>query len=756
MTNHENQEDYVSNSLLSQNIDKMSTIELITAKDLFLNALRKIDIRLGNTYHDAKEKLQNLEHIIEVATDNREIQLKANILLVEDNEAVRFVMANNLKRQGYKIWEATNGNDAIETCRKTMPNMILMDLAMPGMDGFEACASIKQLPGGNQVPIVMVTAFDDPDSIKKGFRAGAMDYLIKPVPKALLDSRVKLILLANQTRETLADQIEQRTRALASSNLDLEMAKRKAETASRAKSEFLANTSHEIRTPMTAIIGMTRLALDETDIAPELEDRLHTILNSSYALLRIINDILDFSKIDAGKLELDPTPFNIRNSLNVVKKSLEVVALDKNLSFSVEMNEDVPNFLYGDMGRLQQIIINLTNNAIKFTEKGKVQITVEIAEKGLEKTGKAIILFKVTDTGIGIPEDKQKIIFQPFTQAEGHTTRKYGGTGLGLSISKRLIHIMNGEIGIESKESQGTIVFFTVPLDISSSSECETPVLNDDITPGDIDLSNYRVLLVEDNKINQKVAVGILKKSGIKIDLAQDGQEAVNSVKNSSYNVVLMDIQMPVLDGLEACRQIRLDDRFKELPVIAMTAHAMKGDRELCISSGMNDYISKPIDPDQLILVLAKWLIPNKNNIKKIKTNKISSSQIEKISDPVIQGSQVETIEIPGINFEEGLKRMGGDYDFYIEMLQDFVNEFQEAILEIKEVIADNDINKADRLAHTLKGAAGNLSITEVQQEALKLEMAFKEKNLDLASELIDTVEEKLNTAIKLISGLTG
>jgi PAS domain S-box-containing protein len=385
-----------------------------------------------------------------------------------------------------------------------------------------------------------------------------------------------------------------------------------AEAANIAKSEFLANMSHEIRTPMSAVIGMAYLAL-RTEMTARQHDYISKIHRAALNLLGIINDILDFSKIEAGRLEVEAIPFSLEDVLVNVNSVTAQRAADKHLTYVINTAHDVPRYLVGDPLRLGQVLINLVNNAVKFTLEGKLELRCELRGQADDKT---VIRFSVSDTGIGMTPQQKSRLFRAFSQANGSTTRQYGGTGLGLSISQQLVRLMGGNIEVESEIEQGSVFRFDLPFALSDAAALAVHSAVQHGAVGDLQLDasprrTARVLLAEDSADNQDVTRELLELQGLDVEVVNDGREAVARLMEAgprAYDLVLMDLGMPVMDGHEATRLLRMDSRFSELPIIAVTSNALAGMRARCLEEGMQDYIAKPIDPQRLYGVLSRWL----------------------------------------------------------------------------------------------------------------------------------------------------
>jgi signal transduction histidine kinase/CheY-like chemotaxis protein len=451
-------------------------------------------------------------------------------------------------------------------------------------------AGITSVRKGHLVPIQVSRTGDEIEYLGESFNR---------MIEALAASQEEI----RQHQELLEDRIHQRTE-------ELEKAMHGALNASQAKSEFLANMSHELRTPMNGLLGMLDLALDG-GVNGEQKDQLETAQRCAYSLLALLNDILDLSKIEAGKMMLEKIPFEARTVVEDCVKSQAAKAAQKKIDLRFEADPGPQPNLLGDPLRVRQIVANLLSNAIKFTDHGSVLVKLTLSPC---VDGRVNVTMQVRDTGPGIPTEKLSTIFEKFTQADGSITRKYGGTGLGLAITRRLVEIHGGDVRVDSQLGKGSTFCVTLPCEVAPGSvgnvaPAQTETRGEILRPPPA----ARLLLVEDNLVNQKVVLAILRKKGYHIDVANDGREALSKLTaatpETAYDLVLMDVQMPVLDGLEATRLIRNEARWDRLPVVAMTAHAMNGDRERCLQSGMNAYISKPVQPAHLIATIERHLV---------------------------------------------------------------------------------------------------------------------------------------------------
>ena len=507
---------------------------------------------------------------------------------------------------------------------------------------------------------------------------------------------------------------------------DLEVARQAADSAAQAKADFLANMSHEIRTPMNAIIGFSNLAM-KTELDRKQRDYLSKIQQSGKHLLGIINDILDFSKIEAGKLPVEHTDLELEKVMENVSNLVSEKTAAKGLELIFNIEKGTPNYLLGDPLRLGQILVNYANNAVKFTEQGEIIVSAKVVE---ETDHDCLIRFAVSDTGIGLTQEQIGKLFQSFQQADMSTSRKYGGTGLGLAISKKLAELMGGAVGVESEYGKGSTFWFTARLGKgvakakSVDQQAETAIVNLAAIKGS------SILLVEDNEFNQQIASELLTDAGFKVDVAENGQKSIEMLDKRAYDIVLMDMQMPVMDGVTATREIRRDERFKDLPILAMTANVMDTDIEKCRAAGMWDHIGKPIDPDELFGKLVKWMKPRKmEEVRETaETPPVETQKEETKKEEAKPAPQDDLPEIPGLDTGLGLKRVMGKQAFYRDMLRKYIDNQGEAPVQIRQSLDAGDFATAERQAHTAKGVSGNIGATQVQALAATLEKAIREK----------------------------
>ena len=495
-------------------------------------------------------------------------------------------------------------------------------------------------------------------------------------------------------------------------------ARERAEAASRAKTAFLANMSHEIRTPMNAIVGLTRL-LRRAGPTTEQAGRLAKIDGAAHHLLSIINDVLDLSKIEAGKLALEQTDFSLGAVLDHVHSLIAEQAKTKGLTIEVDC-DNMPLWLRGDPTRLRQALLNYGGNAIKFTERGFIILRARL----LEEDGDGIwVRFEVQDSGIGIAPEKLPSLFEAFEQADASTTRKYGGTGLGLAITRRLARLMGGEAGVESEPGRGSTFWFTAQLGRGHGimpSAPETP-----LPDSEVELRGRHVdaclLLVEDNAINREVALELLHGAGLAVDTAINGREAVDKARTHSYDLILMDIQMPEMDGLEATRAIRAMPGHEEQPILAMSANVFEEDRDACLAAGMNDFVAKPVDPVQLFATLLRWLPARPESAV------ASSRPVGPARSPEHDVATLSRLSvIPGLDTDFGLKALNGKLAAYARLLRRYAVEHAGDMTKLRERLVAGDLGEVQRLAHSLKGVSGNLGATQVAQRAAGLEAAIK------------------------------
>jgi two-component system, sensor histidine kinase len=626
------------------------------------------------------------------------------VLLIDDNKITRTLLITVLERADYKVAFGACAEEGMKLLRTLSPDIILLDVMMPGINGFSFCRRLKRNPRYQDIPVIFLTSLSQQTDIVKGFDAGGQDYIIKPFNQQELLARVRTHIHLHDTL------------------LENKRLSRLALDASLSKSEFLASMSHEIRTPLNSIIGMAEV-LAETALSEEQHEYVRIFRSAGESLLEIINDILDLSKIEAGQTELEAIDFDLPTLLESVTTIVSLRADEQETTIYTHIDSEVPFYLNGDPTRLRQSLLNLVGNAVKFTEKGKVEITVSTkAQTGPDQE----LLFAIKDNGIGIPADKQQIIFESFTQADSLTTRKYGGTGLGLTICQKLLNIMQGHIWLTSHPGKGSTFFFTIPFSQATAPRPEINT-NTELQPARCDLLQAaRILLVDDNKDNCNLIRLYLQSTPFTLKTASNGQEAVKIFCANPYDLILMDIEMPIMDGYEATQKIRQWEHGQKrapVPIVALTAHAFIRFKKKCLDAGCSDFLTKPVKKSKLIETIATHLHLS---------GQIQAEPVTTKPDAAANGKQDPNSLILDQKISKLIPR------FMINKKQDV-----KKMLATLETGTMQDLKK---LAHTVKGTSWMYGFTHLGNICLALEKSAEAHDLIQAKKLIAEITTYLDT----------
>ncbi|AOW77722.1 hypothetical protein A3Q34_13205 [Colwellia sp. PAMC 20917] len=863
-------------------------------------------IAVGDANHEqTKQQLSRLQALddtidyfpVETLSSKENTTNKENndfrVLIVDDDPINRQVLNNYLLPLNYQLFQAHGGQQALALIEQASEgllagerpfDLILLDIMMPKVSGYEVCRKLREKYSVNELPVIFLTAKNQVVDLVESFSAGGNDYLTKPISKYELLSRVETHLTLLDINRSLETKVAERTVEL--------------EYAMQAKGEFLAKMSHEIRTPMNAIIGLGYLTL-KTDLNPHQKDLISKTQDASQALLGLINDILDFSKIEAGKMSVESVTMNMGG---LIKKTNNICALRahaKDLELIVKVHSNVPKHIKSDPVRLQQILVNLVSNAIKFTEQGHILIEVGLAKQSLmaDDSNQLTLEFSVSDTGIGLEQSTMNNLFQSFTQADSSITRKFGGTGLGLSICKELSGLMGGEIWVESTLGEGSKFSFNIVCEksdlpgnelinidaikglnilvvddnelclnvitellqefhcqITAVASAETALallataksnnksydvvitdwrmpkmdgiafakaIQDDknqynvravlmvtafdksdamplahssgidgflekpvnasllleammdvlkISPDEdfysiknaslMDFSTTDILLVEDNELNQQVVLGFLEDTQANVDVAENGLIALDKLANKSYDLVLMDIQMPEMDGVTATQEIRKQAQFEKLPIIAMTAHAMPDELNKCLAAGMNEYFTKPIDPNALFSLMAKYLSDKINAVvnKSVDIKEKNLDVTELISDNSEKTLMDRIAQLSCLNSKKALLAMGGRQHIYQKLVINFHKSTLKIPQKMEQAYQDKDVESLYRMVHSLKSNAAYIGATCLAELSAELEGKIKEQPehcLSLMRQLITEHQTILSALATLTSSNT-
>jgi signal transduction histidine kinase/HPt (histidine-containing phosphotransfer) domain-containing protein len=686
-----------------------------------------------------------------MSTSDQTVDKSLHILIAEDSPTQAQLLKRALENHGYRVTCAVNGRQALELVKSCKPNLVLSDVLMPEMDGYQLCHEIKSAQESKDLPVILVTTLADPHDVIRGLECRADNFIIKPYDEHYLVSRVQFVLMNKEIR--LHDQIGMGVEihfhgqrhfitadrlqilnlllstyeAAVQRNQELARAKDDLHAANNAKSDFLANMSHEIRTPMTAILGYADMLLDPLCSADDRLEHVRVIRRQAGHLLGVLNDILDLSKIEAGKLAVECMQTDLRHVIGDVVSLMRVKAAEKKLKLEVTYGSPIPQLIQTDPTRLRQILINLVGNAVKFTQSGSVKLIVTLVEGSIPD--QSCLEIAVVDSGIGMTPRQLQHLFQPFTQADNSTTRRFGGSGLGLTIGRRLAQMLGGDIAVQSQPGVGSRFVVTIKagdlLGVPLLREYQEMIRPEEANskPSSLPALRGRLLLAEDGVHNQRAITYYLQKAGADVTIADNGKIACNMAINAMaegapFDLILMDMQMPEMDGYEATATLR--QRGYNGPVIALTAHAMSHDRDRCLKSGCTDYISKPIDR-QLIESVAARL----------------AEATEVVASPAIAA--------PGVLAAGTLHTTVTDDEDLLELVPRFVADLPAIVSRIAASLDRQNLPELEQEVHQLKGAAGVYGFMPVTEASERIDLAIMQAKpmediVILTRQLIDLI----------------